>query len=101
MVLDAAAEIPSYGDHFGGRPREARIELGGQPFVAPPLPLGTTDRLLTSEPPSTEGGLGAILGALKAGAALILLREGDADAAYAAEGATAALDDSGYGDRKP
>jgi uncharacterized protein (TIGR03089 family) len=91
MVLDAAAEIPSYGDHFGGRPRVARIERGGQPFTAPTLPLGRTDRLLTTEPPSTEAGLGAILGALKAGAALILLRDGDADAVYAAERATATV----------
>jgi hypothetical protein len=88
MVLDAAAEIPSYGDHFGGRPREARIELDGRPFTAPTLGLGTTDRLLTTEAPSTEAGLGAVLGALQAGAALILLRSGDASAAFAAEGAT-------------
>lgn len=88
MVLDAAAEIPSYGDHFGGRPREARIQLAGKPFTAPTLGLGTTDRLLTTEPPSTDAGLGAILGALKAGAALILLRSGEASAAFTAEGAT-------------
>lgn len=89
MVLDAAAEIPTYGDHFGGRPREARIELDGRLVTAPDLPLGTSDRLLTTRPPSTAEGLAAVLGGLKAGAALILLRSGDVDAAYAAEGATA------------
>ena len=28
-VNDAAVEIPGHGDHFGGRPRAARVEVGG------------------------------------------------------------------------
>jgi hypothetical protein len=89
MVLDAAAEIPSYGDHFGGRPREARIELDGVPFAVPPLGLGTADRLLIEQPPSTPEGLGALLGGLQSGAALILLRSGDREGVRVAEGVTA------------
>ena len=89
MVLDAAAEIPTYGDHFNGRPREARLELDGVPFAVPALDLGTTDRLLIEQPPSTSAGLGALLGGLQAGAALILLRSGDRELARIAEGVTA------------
>lgn len=73
MVLDAALEIPSYGDHFGGRPTTARIELGGRPFTWEPLDVGPADRVLTALDPATPAGLAALLGTLQTGAALVLL----------------------------
>jgi uncharacterized protein (TIGR03089 family) len=89
MVLDAAAEIPTYGDHFGGPvPQHAHVELAGAPFAVPDLGLTGTDRVLTTLDPVE--GLGVLLAALAAGASLVLVR-GDADlvAICAAEGVTA------------
>ena len=77
LVSDAAAEIPSYGDAFSGRPGTARVELDGRPVVVPALELGPADRVLTSLDPRTPDGLGVLLGALSAGAAVVLLRDGD------------------------
>ncbi len=88
LALDAALEIPTYGDHFGGRPGAAHLELEGAPFSPPALPVSGTDRVLVSTPLHTASGLGALLGALVAGAAVVLLRSGDLDAAVAAESVT-------------
>lgn len=87
-VNDAALEIPSYGDHFGGRPGQARVEVDGRPLAVPLLDVGPSDRVLTSQDPRTAAGLGTLLGALQAGAAIVLLRSGDAAAAAAQEGVT-------------
>ncbi len=95
MVLDAAAEIPSYGDHFGGRPDAARLEVGGRPFTTPEWDLNGTDRVLTRLAPGTSEGLGALLGPLRAGAALVLLVDGDQEAVLANEGVTAVVDAGG------
>ena len=95
MVLDAAAEIPSYGDHFSGRPVAARLELGGRPFVPSPIDVGPTDRVLTSLDPSSPAGLDALLGPLRAGAALVLVRAGDRDTVIADESVTAWVDAEG------
>ena len=95
MVLDAAVEIPTYGDHFGGRPRTARVEVGGRSFDPPVWELRPTDRVLTALEPATPEGLAGLLGPLRAGAALVLLADGDPDAAVAAESVTAVVDRSG------
>jgi uncharacterized protein (TIGR03089 family) len=79
-ALDAAVELPGYGDRFGGRPPAARLEVEGRPFDVPALDVGPTDRVLTSLDPSGAEGLGVLLGALQAGAALVLLRGGDPEA---------------------
>lgn len=95
MVLDAALELPGHGDHFSGRPAAARLELGGAPFAAAPLELGARDRVLTALPPASAEGLGALLGVLAAGAALVLLAAGDREQALSQESATAWLDTAG------
>jgi uncharacterized protein (TIGR03089 family) len=89
MVLDYAREVPSHADHFGGpHPTGWRVEAGGQ-TVLPAAGIGADDRVLTALAPATRAGAAAILGALTAGASLILLTTGDADAVAAAERATA------------
>jgi uncharacterized protein (TIGR03089 family) len=88
LCLDAAVEVPGYGDHFPGRGGTA-IELDGAPFTAPDLGLGPADRVLTALPPATGPGLGVLLAALAAGASLVLLRDGDAKTVAAAERVTA------------
>lgn len=95
MVLDAAVELPSHGDHFSGRPAAARIELAGELFAAPALDLTPTDRVLTGLSPATADGLGALLGVLASGAGLILLAAGDRELVLAQESATAWLDETG------
>ena len=90
-VLDAAAEIPSYGDHFAGRPAGARLEVGGRPFTAPEYALTGRDRVLTGLDPRTSEGLGALLGPLRSGAALVLLVDGDEEAVIAQEQVTAVV----------
>ncbi|MCU1624731.1 MAG: AMP-dependent synthetase and ligase [Frankiales bacterium] len=87
-VSDAAVEIPGYGDRFGGRPTQARVEVDGELLVVPVLGVGPKDRVLTSQDPCTAEGLGTLLGALRAGSALVLLREGDAEAVARQEGVT-------------
>ena len=74
MVLDYAREVPSYGDHFGGpRPRRTPVEAGGR--VVDPLDGFTgADRVLTTLPPADPQGAAVLLGALAAGASLVLLR---------------------------
>ena len=95
MVLDAALEIPAHGDHFGGRPREARLEVEGRALVVPALAVTGTDRVLTGLDPATTAGLGALLGVLAAGAAAVLLRSGDPERAVAAEAVTAVVGPDG------
>jgi uncharacterized protein (TIGR03089 family) len=95
LVIDAALEVPTYGDHFNGRPSEARIELAGQLFAAPSADVGASDRVLTGLDPATPAGLAALLGPLHAGAALILLAEGDSAAVVAGESVTAVADEGG------
>jgi uncharacterized protein (TIGR03089 family) len=95
LVLDAALEIPTYGDHFGGRPSGARLEVEGQAFTVPVMDLAVTDRVLTRLDPRTPAGLGALLGPLRAGAAAVLLLEGDEAAVIAQEHVTAVVDADG------
>lgn len=90
LCLDAAVEVPGYGDRFAGpAPGAAEVLLDGEPFTAPALGLGPADRVLTTLPPATERGLGVLLAALAAGSSLVLLRDGDAAAVAAAEHVTA------------
>lgn len=88
MVLDYAREVPSYADFYGGpRPASAVVELAGRPV--PPLPgLTAADRLLTGLELTDPAGAPAALGALAAGAGLVLLRTGDPIAISVAERAT-------------
>jgi len=73
LVLDAAAEVPTYGDHFGGPYATApQVELAGTAVGAPDLGLGPDDRVLTTLPPDTHEGVGVLLAALRAGAGLVL-----------------------------
>ena len=103
MVLDAAAEIPGYGDHWGGQETEPMIELGGVRFMPAPLDVGPADRVLTYLHPATPQGLSAVVGTLMAGAALVLLAGEDPQGAMqpvmqqvmAAEAVTAWVDGAG------
>lgn len=95
MVLDAAVEVPGYGDHFSGRPASAEVWLGASRFEPPPPGVGAGDRVLTALDPASSTGLGALLGTLRAGAALVLLRSGDREQALRGESATAWVDESG------
>jgi uncharacterized protein (TIGR03089 family) len=89
LVVDYAREVPSYADHSGGpRPGPARVELAGGPVV-PLAGLSTDDRVLTVLDPSAGAGLSVLLGALTAGASLVLLRAGDGRRVAAAERVTA------------
>ena len=87
MVLDAALEIPVHGDRFGGRPASARIERGGAEVVVPRLDLQPADRVLVDD-------LVTLLGVLRAGAAAVLLVEGDREAVARQEGVTKDLGSS-------
>ncbi len=95
MALDAAAEVPSYGDHFGGRPTTASVLVDGVVVDVPALDLSPTDRVLTTLAPAAPGGLAAALGVLRTGAALVLLRSGDLERAVAAEAVTAVVHQGG------
>jgi hypothetical protein len=90
MCLDAAVEVPAYGDRFPGPyPTEARVELDGEPFAVPDLGLGPEDRALTSLPPASSLGLAVMLATLRAGGSLVLLADGDAASVAEAERVTA------------
>jgi uncharacterized protein (TIGR03089 family) len=90
LCLDAAVEVPGYGDRFAGPyPAQPVVELDGEAFVAPDLGLGPDDRVLTALPPATSRGLGVLLGALRSGSSLVLLADGDAPAVAEAERVTA------------
>lgn len=101
MVLDAGAELPSYGDRLAvPAARTWRIERGGEAVgPLPDLGLGPVDRVLTTLPPwSAEGLLLGLLAPLVAGAAIVLVPGTGADpgadagaAALAAERVTASV----------
>jgi uncharacterized protein (TIGR03089 family) len=88
LVTDYAREVPSYADHFGGpRPGSTVIQAGGRP-VTGLEGLSAGDRLLTALGPAEPAGAAALVGALRAGAGLVLLRAGDATAVAGAERVT-------------
>ncbi|MCW2680784.1 MAG: AMP-binding enzyme [Frankiales bacterium] len=72
MVSDYAREVPSYGDGWSGpRPSAPTVLVDGAPVPPRDLGLGPADRvLLTGDLPEAAG---ALLGVLRAGAALVLL----------------------------
>jgi uncharacterized protein (TIGR03089 family) len=97
LVLDYAREVPSYADHYGGpRPGPMRVRVGG---AAAELVTGIEpgDRVLTSLDPATAIGAAVLLGALSAGASLVLLRGGDAERVAAAERVTLVTGSPGTG----
>lgn len=97
MVLDYAREVPSYGDHFGGGAvRRALVETAAGPVV-PLAGISAADRVLTTLAPSDPAGAALLLGALRAGAGLVLLRAGDAAAVISAERVTHAAGLQGSG----
>ena len=88
MAQDYAREVPAYADHFGGpRPGPARVLVRDAP---PPslVGVGPDDRVLTALDPSDPAGAAVLLAALAAGAGLVLLRAGDAQAVSRAERVT-------------
>jgi uncharacterized protein (TIGR03089 family) len=88
LVLDYATDVPSYADHYGGpRPGPARIEAGGA-SVAPLAGIDPGGRLLTTLDPADPTGAAVLLGALTAGAGLVLLRSGDPEGVATAEHVT-------------
>ena len=89
--LDAAVEVPVYGDRFPGPyATSATVLLGTSPAEIPDLGLSAPDRVLTTVDPATPAGLGVLLSALQAGASLVLaVGEPDLDAIAAAERVTA------------
>lgn len=76
-ALDAALEIPAYGDRFVGPAVEVvRFEVDGRPLVAgaaagPAPALTGSDRVLTCQ--GLVDGLDVLLAALGAGASLVLV----------------------------
>lgn len=88
LCLDAAVEVPGYGDRFAPATVSGPVLLDGAPFTARGLGLGPSDRVLTALPPATPEGLGVLLGTLAAGASLVLLTSGEVDAVAAAERVT-------------
>lgn len=95
-ATDYAREVPSYADHWGGSaPATSRVEAGGA-AVAPRTDLGlsTSDRVLVAGDPAHPELLAALLGALAAGAALVLAplpAELDLARVVASEGVTCSL----------
>jgi hypothetical protein len=88
LVLDYAREVPSYADHFGGpRPGRTLVEARGRP-VQPLDGLSPQDRVLTTLEPADPAGAALLLGALGAGAGLVLLRGTAPEAVAAAERVT-------------
>jgi uncharacterized protein (TIGR03089 family) len=88
LVLDYAREVPTHADHFGGpRPGPTRVEAAGRP-VEPVTGLSASDRVLTTLAPADPTGAAVLLGALAAGAGIILLRDGDSARVAQAERAT-------------
>jgi uncharacterized protein (TIGR03089 family) len=92
MVLDAGAELPSYGDLLGVPAAPGwSVELDGSPVGAlPDLGLGPADRVLTVLSPA-DGLVAGLLAPLAAGAALVLVPGALDLAAVAAERVTAAV----------
>lgn len=72
MVSDYAREVPSYGDGWSGpRPASPTVLAGGAPVEPADLGLTAADRVLLAG--TLAGSAGALLGVLRAGAALVLL----------------------------
>ncbi len=79
-VLDYAAEVPTYPDHWGG-PAPTRLDVETGAGVLPPQPelhLSRDDRVLVAVPPADPGGLAGLLAVLRSGAALVLVPQPDA-----------------------
>lgn len=93
MVLDAAVELPGHGDHFSGRPTRVDLRVDDQPLIPITQDVSSGDRVLTALPLTQN--LGALLGVLQQGAAVILLAHGDQAKAISQESATAVLEASG------
>ncbi|HWG95230.1 MAG TPA: TIGR03089 family protein [Mycobacteriales bacterium] len=73
---DYAREVPSYGDHWGGPdPSAAHVLVDGAP-VAPVAGAGEGDRVLVTG--ALPDALPEVLGALAAGAAVVLVPDPDA-----------------------
>jgi hypothetical protein len=90
LCLDAAVEVPAYGDRFlGPYATAAAVELDGRPYEVPGLEVGPDDRVLTALTPASRKGLGVLLATLRAGGSLVLLAEGDAASVAEAERVTA------------
>ena len=88
LVLDYAREVPSYADHYGGpRPIGARVEAAGN-AVQPVPGVTAATRLLTTLDPADPVGAAVLLGALRAGASVVLLRAGEPREVATAERAT-------------
>ena len=88
LVLDYAREVPSYADHFGGpRPGRAVVEAAGRPVEAR-TGITPQDRVLTTLDPADPLGAAVLLGALRAGAGLVLLCSGSPEAVAGAERVT-------------
>jgi uncharacterized protein (TIGR03089 family) len=79
FVLDHAREVPGHGDHWSGpAPSRVGVTVGGEPLGAlPALALGAADRVLLSGAPADPGALRLLLGALAAGAAVLLVPQPD------------------------
>ena len=74
MVTDYAREVPSYGDGWSGaRPPEPAVLAGGAAVQAAVWELDASDRVLFASPLDRPDGVRALLGVLRAGAALVLL----------------------------
>lgn len=95
-VVDYAAEVPSYADHWGG-PVPGRLDLEAGGAVLPPFPeldVGPADRVLATVSPDDPAGLAMLLAVLRRGAALVLVPAPDAvdlPRLLAQEGVTATL----------
>lgn len=79
LALDAALEIPVHGDSY-------RRSRPLPPYEVVDVDVSAVDRVLV-----TALDLPVLLGVLRAGAALVLLRSGDVEAAVAAESVTRVL----------
>lgn len=82
LALDAAVEIPAYGDHFRRPPGPVRLEVDGRAVLPVASPgLSQVDRVMTVlDPASSDGLLLGVLGPLAAGAALVLVAAGSWEA---------------------
>jgi uncharacterized protein (TIGR03089 family) len=95
-VVDYAADVPTYADHWGG-PVPSRLDVETGAGVLPPLPeldLDRDDRVLVAVPAADPAGLAGLLAVLRRGAALVLVPDpGAVDLArvVAQEGVTASV----------
>ena len=74
LVSDYAREVPSYGDGWSGpRPPGLSVVAGGAPVQPADLDVTAADRVLLSGSLGDPETAAALLGLLRAGAALVLL----------------------------